>query len=475
MVGHNGRRVSLVHNGRISVPALHLPWKEIDGLLIDRDGALWIAFDRHGFGRLYNGRLSLYDASRGLPSNHCTRALFEDREGNLWLGLLDAGVVQLCDGKFAVFGKPEGLAGNYIGNVLQARDGSVWIGTDSNGLNQLMPNGQVKLWDRRQGLPDSAVYSLLETRDGSLLIGYRSGALARIRKGQVTVYNDPAARESSVNSLFEDRDGNVWVGFYGKGVARFEDGRFKHLTMTGRIPGIVQTPDGALWFADDGGGVKRWFRGGWTQYTTADGLPSDHAMCIYADRAGDVWIGTASGGLSRIRDGRIATWTVDQGLPGTTVGSVIEDNKGYLWLGGDSGIARESKAELNGGAKRLHPALFTVMDGLRSRETVYGGMPSSWKGIDGRLWFATIMGAAVVDPGHLKANPVIPPVWIEDVTFDGRSIKGTGSLELGAGAGNLHVSYTAPSFVAPARVQFRYRLVGFDHDWVAARGRREAW
>ena len=467
--------LAFVHNGRLTIPQVHLPWKEIDGVLRDRDGALWITFDRHGLGRLYDGRLSLYDASRGLPSNRSTRALFEDREGNLWMGLLDAGAVELRDAKFAVFGKPEGLAGNYIGNVLQTRDGSVWIGSDSNGLNQLLPNGQVRVWNRKQGLPDSAVYSLLEARDGGLLIGFRSGVLARLRNGKVTIYHDPEGTKSSLNSLFEDRDGNVWAGFYGTGVARFKDGRFEHISMTGRIPGIAQTPDGALWFADDGGGVRQWFHGRWTQYTTANGLPSNHAMCIYADKSGDVWVGTASGGLSRIRAGRITTWTVDQGLPGTTVGSVIEDNEGYLWLGGDSGIARESKAELNAGAQRLHPTLFALVNGLRSRETVYGGMPSSWKGMDGRLWFATIMGAAVVDPAKIATNSVAPPVWIENVTFDGRSVEGTGPLKLGAGAGNLHVSYTAPSFIAPLRVQFRYRLVGFDKDWVFAGSRREAW
>jgi diguanylate cyclase (GGDEF)-like protein len=474
-VGTMGGGLAVVHNGRVSIPPVRLPWKEVNGLLWDRDGALWIAFDRHGMGRLYQGRLSLYDASRGLPSDRSTRALFQDHEGNLWLGLLDAGMVQLRDGKFAVFGKPEGLAGNYTGNAMQSRDGSVWIGSDSNGLNRLLPDGRVEVWDRRKGLPDSAVYSILQTRDGSLWIGYRSGVLARVRQGGVSVYKDPAAKDMSLNALFEDRDGNVWAGFYGEGLARVEDGRFEHVSSTGRIPGITQTPDGAIWIADDGGGVGRWFRGSWTHYTTDNGLPSNHAMCIDADENGDVWVGTASGGLSRIRNGQITTWTVDQGLPGTTVGSIVEDRQGDLWLGGDSGIARVSKAELNDGARMLHPALFTVVDGLRSRETVYGGMPSSWKGNDGRLWFATIRGAAVTDPARIRPNPVAPPVWIENVTFEGRSIEGAGRLELGTGAGNLHVSYTATSFVAPARMQFRYRLAGFDRDWVAAGARREAW
>lgn len=474
-VGTMGGGIALIHQGKVSIPATRLPWKEIDAVLRDRDGAVWIAFDRHGIGRLFNGRLSIYDAARGLPSDRCTHTLFEDKEGDLWIGLLDAGAVELRDGEFAVFGKPEGLAGNYIGNVMQARDGSVWIGSDSNGLNQLLPDGRVKIWGRRQGLPDSAVYSLLETRDGDLLIGYRSGDLARIRSGRVEVYRDPDVTASSLNSLFQDRDGHVWVGFYGNGIARFDNGRFEHLTMTGRISGIAQTPDGALWFADDGGGVKSWWHGEWKQFTTAEGLPSNHAMCVYVDGAGDVWVGTASGGLSRIRAGRITNWTVDQGLPGTTVGSIIEDNEGYLWLAGDSGIARESLGELNGGAPRLHPRLFTVVNGLRSRETVYGGMPTAWKDMDGRLWFSTIMGAAVVDPAKIAENPAAPPIWIESVTFDGHSISGTGPLTLGTGAGDLHVSYTAPTFVAPTRVQFRYRLNGYDRQWNAAGNRREAW
>jgi diguanylate cyclase (GGDEF)-like protein len=467
--------LALVHKGQLSVPAVRLPWKEIYGLLRDRDGALWIAFDRHGFGRLAKGQLSILDTSAGLPSDRCTRALFEDREGSLWLGLLDAGVVQLRAATFAVFGKREGLAGNYVGNVLQARDGSVWIGTDSNGVNQLFADRRVKIWGRKQGLPDSAAFSLLETRNGAMLIGYKNGLLARIKNGRVTEYRDSQGIQASLNSLFESPDGTVWAGFYGTGVARFKNGRFEHLTTTGRISGMARTADGAMWFADDGAGVKRWFGGGWTQYTTANGLPSDHAMCIYADAAGDVWVGTASGGLSRIRDGRVTTWTVDQGLPGTTVGSVIEDDEGFLWLGGDSGITRVSKAELNGGAARLHPTLYSVADGLRSRETVYGGMPCSWKGRDGRVWFSTIMGAAVVNPARLNFSQVAPPVWIEGVAVESRGVEGRGRLDWSSGGGNLHVSYTAPSFVAPGRVQFRYRLVGFDSDWIAAGTRREAW
>ena len=474
-LGTNAGGLAVVHDGHILIPSIHLPWNEVDSMLWDRDGALWIAFDRHGIGRLYQGRFSIYDESRGLPSNRCTRSFFEDREGSLWLGLLDAGVVQWRDGKFKVFGTLEGLAGNYIGDVLQSGDGSVWIGSDSNGLNRLLPDGRVEIWDHRRGLPNSAVYSLLETRDGGLWIGYRSGELACIRNGRVRVYRDPESGDSSLTALFQDRGGNLWAGFFGHGAARFHDGRFEHLSTSGRVPAFAQSPDGALWIADDGDGIKRLFHGASTHFTSANGLPSNHVMCIYADPSGDVWAGTASGGLSRIRNGQIVSWTVEQGLPGTTVGSVTDDGLGYLWVGGDNGIARISKAELNGSAPLLHPVLFAVPDGLRSRETVYGDMPSTWKGSDGRIWFSTIKGAAVTDPARIRPNPVLPPVWIESATFDSRVIPAAGPLDLRDGAGNLHIAYTAPSFVAPARMQFRYRLEGFDRQWVPAGNRRDAW
>ena len=43
------------------------------------------------------------------------------------------------------------------------------------------------------------------------------------------------------------------------------------------------------------------------------------------------------------------------------------------------------------------------------------------------------------------------------------------------GHGELEFRYTALSFVAPDKVQFKYRLVGFDRDWVEAGNRREAY
>jgi diguanylate cyclase (GGDEF)-like protein len=476
--GTASNRLVQIRRDKVVLVPQHVPG-EIAALLADHDGAVWISFVRHGIARLYRGKLNFYGAARGLPSDRCAKALMEDREGSLWVGLLDAGAVQLRDGKFSVFGTPEGLSGNYTGNVLQARDGTMWIGADNKGLDHVLADGRVEVWNQRQGLPNQAVYSILQRRDDSVWIGFQRGTMAEIRDGHVSIWRDPQASDASINALYEDRDGHLWVGFFGRGLARFEDGAFRHVTESGRVSGIVQTRDGALWMALDGDGVERLQGGKITRFTAANGLHSDHVMSIYADPDGSLWVGTSGGGVSHIRDGRVDTWTPDQDVPDTSIGSILEDNSGNLWFGGDTGIFRIAKQQLMESAgkpfEKLQPVLYGTADGLRSRETLYGSTPCAWKSRDGRLWFGTIDGVAVIDPSHIPINTVVPPVWIERVTFDGHSIPLRDGIRLKHGSGNLEVSFSAPSFVAPQRVRFRYRLEGFDPGWIYSGTRRNAW
>ncbi|HTX42739.1 MAG TPA: two-component regulator propeller domain-containing protein [Acidobacteriaceae bacterium] len=474
-VGTASQGVAQIHGSRITEPTVSLPWQEIDGLMVDRDGGLWIAFDHHGIGRLYRNDLDLYGAAKGLPSDLSSGALLEDHEGSVWVGLLDAGVVQLRDGKFTLFGKSEGLSGNYIAEIVQAPDGSMYIGADNFGVNRLYPDGHVEVLNQRNGLPNQPVYSLLVAHDGSLWIGYRHGTLARMDRGHVSIFHDPQAPDAPMDSLYQDRDGRIWVGYDLKGLAWFEDGSFHHVTSTGTITCITQSRDGALWLAVDGDGVQRYFHGTLTRYGTADGLPNEHPMYVYADDDGSVWVALANGGLSWIRNGRVATWTPAQGLPDTTIGSILEDDFGNFWMGGNDGVFRVAKAELERTAGQpgamLHPVIFGQANGLRMSETLYGSMPCAWKARDGRLWFATIDGAAVVDPANMPMDRSVPPVLIEHVTVNAHAVPLNDRLRLGPSPATLEVAFTAPSFVAPQLVRFRYRLDGFDSDWEAAEGR----
>jgi signal transduction histidine kinase len=81
----------------------------------------------------------------------------------------------------------------------------------------------------------------------------------------------------------------------------------------------------------------------------------------------------------------------------------------------------------------------------------------------------------VADPKAMSKNSLPPSVVIEEVKADKRTFALTEELTFPPGRGDLEIHYTGLSFVAPDKVRFKYRLEGFDKDWVEAGPRREAY
>jgi len=113
-------------------------------------------------------------------------------------------------------------------------------------------------------------------------------------------------------------------------------------------------------------------------------------------------------------------------------------------------------------------------DGLEHIEANGGRQPAGMKAPDGRLWFPTMSGVVVIDPKAVRANASAPPVVIEEVRRSGETVDFTGGVDIPPGSSSVEFRYTAPSFIAPGQVAFKYMLVGLDEDWVDARGARAA-
>jgi signal transduction histidine kinase/ActR/RegA family two-component response regulator len=79
------------------------------------------------------------------------------------------------------------------------------------------------------------------------------------------------------------------------------------------------------------------------------------------------------------------------------------------------------------------------------------------------------------DPARMEAAVSAPPAYLERVIIDGRPFDPDAPVTVGPGAGHLEFQYTAFQFVAPARLRFRYKLEGFDTDWMDAGARRTAY
>lgn len=101
--------------------------------------------------------------------------------------------------------------------------------------------------------------------------------------------------------------------------------------------------------------------------------------------------------------------------------------------------------------------------------------PAGWKSQDGRLWFPTIRGLATIDPERISINQRPPQIVIESIVVDQQSSRPAAQTVLPPGRKTLEFHYTGLSFVAPRKIQFRYRLGGFDEKWVDAGRRRVAY
>ncbi|MDR2877951.1 MAG: hypothetical protein LBV36_07940 [Chromatiales bacterium] len=246
---------------------------------------------------------------------------------------------------------PDGLADQFVYGVMRARSGDVWIATWS-GVNRVRGGDfdDPSKWETFTventggGLPNLWVYGLRQAADGAMWFGTEDGvarfmdgkwthwkhddglgAPYEIVKDAITFTNDPArysdhhAQQKAdlgmpevkvaynpnyVISLEIDRNGVVWAGTWGGGLARFDG---KH----------------------------------WRNYTSADGLPSNHVFMLHADAKGRLWAGT-SHGLARLNDDgeSFTVMTTADGLFADNVFSMAVGSDDTLWVGSFGGVAR---------------------------------------------------------------------------------------------------------------------------------------
>jgi diguanylate cyclase (GGDEF)-like protein len=111
---------------------------------------------------------------------------------------------------------------------------------------------------------------------------------------------------------------------------------------------------------------------------------------------------------------------------------------------------------------------------MGSSECNGGVQPCGWSTRGGWLCIATVRGLAVLDPGAIRLNRRPPPVVIEQMISDGRPVSFSPGLGLSPGRHRVEFRFTALSLVAPEKELFRYRLEGYDSNWVDAGTHREA-
>ena len=515
------------------------PLGGINALIEGDNGALWIAMTG-GIKQLTDGKIKPYPLP--LVGDLNLQKLLRDREGGLWIGTSRQGLLHMHQGRTDVFTPADGLSGEFIESLFEDREGNIWVAT-REGLDRFR-DFAVSTISPKQGLSTSSVYSVLAARDSSVWLGTADG-LNRWKDGQITVYrkgggrseqkappreaqqrtvrevSDEGLPDSTMGSLFQDDRGRIWIATL-RGLGYFEDGKFTSLSSVPRqiVRSMSEESAGNLWIDDQDQGLFHL-----SGESVVEGIPwaklgrKDFASALIADRAhGGLWLGfyqggvayvkdsqvrasygaagglgrgvvndlrldrdgvlwaSTEGGLSRLKDSRVATLTSKNGLPCDAVYWVIEDDAHSFWLYSECGLVRIARPELKAWASDpthiIKPAVFDSSDGVRSVSHISGYSPAAAKSPDGKLWFTFLDGVSVVDPSHLPFNKLPPPVHIVQITADRelrwQNLSGTAAsnLRLLALSRDLEIEYTALSFVVPEKVRFRVKLEGHDRDWL---------
>lgn len=532
-VGTMKGRVHRIRDGKVTDVDLgpKPPTSEIRAIYRDPKGALWVGSTTEGLLKVQDGHATWYDESNGMPSNR-VMCVHEDRHGTLWIGT-SSGLVRYEDGRISVqqLGE-EATRGDYIMALAEDHEGSMWAGTADRGLVCLRP-AIFEHYTMADGLPDEYAAAIIQDRNGDMLIGTRK-AISRLHDGKITPYgmrnglpeisllglmrdrddtiwvctedglyrsgiadrneagehvfhrmdgDSDAIRHISARLVYEDDHGVVWIGTTLEGLVRYDHGRFTTYTKdnglsSNAIRGMCQDGEGTLWIGTRGGGLMSLRDGKFKTYTESDGLASNIVQALYPDHEGTIWIGTRQG-LGRLRNGRFTKYTVNDGLYVNYVSGISEDRRGNLWMAGATGMFRVSLADLTafaeGRAKSIKSYAYGAEHGLSSTVGSVGVVPSVFTAADGRVWFGTFNGANVVNPDDLAINVLPPPVYITAATIDRAAYAVGQAIDAAPGRGDLSFKYSGVSFLAPEKMRFRYRLDGYDLDWVDAGSRREAY
>jgi len=473
-----------IEDGRVRTLELSdgLPGIAIQSMLKDGNGNLWLGSYGNGLIRFRDGEVA--HLNEGELEAAVISDMLEDAEGSLWLATR-TGLQRLRDGKFTVFGQPEGLADSTFVVTGGEEPDQLWVGTEGHGLFRLV-GGRI---DRRirsaDGLASDNISALAVAPDGALWAASFGAGLNRIDGGEIRIFD--MARGLPSNHIFAvefDRDERLWVAS-AAGISTFEGDEIRSLTAEDGVPEaairqLFADRSDRLWLGSNGRGLALLEAGRLSVPTFNDQLPGGIAHAFHEDEAGRLWIGFRDGGLALWSDpDGLTHFGLEQGLPTASVNAIQQDRVGHLWLASSSGLIRIAIEQLlevaEGRRERVESTVFDESDGLRSIQFAGGFQPTSWQDGQGRLWFASTGGLVRVDPQQLGINDRPPPVRIEDLTIDGVFSEPVGKVELPPETVNLEIHYTGLSLVAPEKVLFRYRLLGYDREWQEVGTRRTAY
>lgn len=412
--------------------------------------------------------------------------------------------------------------------IIKDNRGNVWIGTP-DGLNVYNPQTKritiIKNSLQRTGTANlNYILSLYNDSKGTIWAGTRGGGLVNITlpsddnyegvqiKNFIQKKENPGPR--TIHYIFEDKNKIIWLGTGGEGLAKYdpknETFKFFPPNLEGTGPShpyifcILEDSKNNFWLGTASGGLnlfdKQTERFSYIKNGKDDpeSLSNDMVLSILETRGNNLWIGTA-GGLNKlnipleenlfsksVKDTNYISFKVygmNQGLPNEIIYGILEDNKGLLWFSTNKGLVKFAP-----GSESPVLKIYNVFDGIQANEFNQNGY---YKSNNGEMFFGGIDGMNIFYPDSIATNTFVPPVVLTDFKLFNKQvplpvntndsdvfslpelIQYCKEIELPYDKNMISFKYSALNFTDPQKNLYKYKMEGFDNEWINAGDKRE--
>ena len=235
-----------VQNNRLAAKNISSMFLPLDyryaGAVISYHGKIWLGTNRG----LYNSAKQEFHALGTVHSlqHEVVTSLAITEDDKLLVGTLCG--VDIIDDKTGTIehwncSSVNPLSSNFV-NSLLAKDGQIWVGTETGGITKLAPRQlQLEFFKHDAANPASlspnAVNAMYAAPDGTLWVGTVEGGLNALAPDSRNFTHYTMANSglphNSVSTLAADNRGNLWIGTWGTGIA------VMNLQQPGRIIPLV--------------------------------------------------------------------------------------------------------------------------------------------------------------------------------------------------------------------------------------------
>ena len=406
--------------------------------------------------------------------------LMIDREGGMWVALVDGGVAYLAPGwnRFSRFthipDDSSSLRDAVATTMASGKDGRrVWVGQRGGRVDRLDPvTGEVE--HVLAGLRGDVV-GMTEDAKHRLWVVVQ-GAMYRDTDGRLDRIDPTGTMMKRPLEVEPGPDGQMYARTFGHGVFRIdpETLAIRPVPMDGASDKVLwgsqmTLHDGIFWYASDGGML--WLDAARDRFVTVPGSARGQSVDAFDFTPGGLWMANADG-LTHYRrhgDGIAVERRVDaaHGWPSINVTDLRVDAAGRVWIFGHDGLWHFDPAT---GVFRS----FGLQDGMTNGEFSrgYARMPS------GYIYAATLGGVVAFDPDRSSRQTIVPQLALTQVRVHRRGVAqmlplDAQPLQIGWRDSQLAIEARVFSYIAPSANRYRFRLRGFDRDWVDTDNRGE--